>query len=144
MLALAFPRWSRPAAFSGLLIACLLALRLPALVQPAGVVAAGLFALLAHRSLERLSGAVVRGQTEVFIGALLAGVLLGLAAWFKYNAIVCAAPIRYGMSLVDAPGDVRRQRRLALVIGVAAASGAAVDAGSMDGSFQKRSGARER
>lgn len=88
----------------------------------AGGFAASAFLLWSHPSLTRLSGVYVRGQCETFIAlfvtiALLlaswparqavtlvvAGLCLGVAAWFKYNAIVYALPIAVmaAVALVD-------------------------------------------
>ena len=77
-----------------------------------GWLAACIFALLANPSLQRLSGVFVRSQCETFIAlaitaalallcadrrrqpaAIAAGVLLGLAIWLKYNAVVFALPL---------------------------------------------------
>jgi len=77
----------------------------------AGWLAACAFLLFAHPSLTRLSGVYVRGQCETFIALfvtialllaswparhwvmlVLAGLFLGVAVWFKYNALVYLLP----------------------------------------------------
>ena len=77
-----------------------------------GALAAATFLLFGHPSLTRLSGVYVRGQCEIFIafastaaillawragrspGRLLcSGVCLGLAFWFKYNALAYVLPV---------------------------------------------------
>jgi len=78
----------------------------------AGWLSACIFALLANPSMHRLSGVFQRGQCETFIalavtGALVlatvrtrrraamigAGLLLGVAIWLKYNAVVFVLPV---------------------------------------------------
>src|SRR5690606_11120418 len=75
-------------------------------------VAAGVFMLLGNPSMHRQSGVFIRAQCETFIalavtGALvlclsqhrrrlmlgLSGVLLGVAIWLKYTAVVFALPV---------------------------------------------------
>jgi hypothetical protein len=77
-----------------------------------GVGAACLFLVLGNPAIERLSGTRVRSQCETFIALavtaavvlasradrrrwplMLAGVLLGVAFWLKYNAIVYGLPL---------------------------------------------------
>ena len=88
----------------------------------AGGLAACAFLLLAHPSLTRLSGVYVRGQCETFIALfvtvalvvasaparqsvmlVIAGLCLGVAVWFKYNALAYVLPI--AAIAWAAPGD---------------------------------------
>lgn len=130
-----------------LICLCLVLLGRRFSVPGGGWLAAGVFALLANPSLQRLSGVFVRGQCETFIAAavamglvlaarptrsawprLAAGVCLGLAIWLKYNAAVYLVPIIAAVwfSRSDAPGDSRRAVRqdLAWILAGVVAMGA--------------------
>ena len=101
--------------------------------EAAGWASALIFLLLGNPALGRLGGVRVRSQAEVFIAlfitaalllvarlrpgaearsrrsrfaALGAGLLLGLAIVFKYNAAVFAVPLAFGVFVLDA--DSRR------------------------------------
>ena len=101
--------------------------------QPVGLIAAGLFLLLADPSIQRHGGLTVRAQCETFIALavtaalvaltsrprrswrlMMAGVWLGVACWLKYNAAVFALPV--GLATVlwtaePAPGSTPDSRR---------------------------------
>ena len=98
----------------------------------AGEVAAALFLLLGDPGIQKLAGLYVRGQCEVFIAlavtgamtlawrpgrqawhAVLAGVLVAVAFWVKYNAIVYAIPVILAFLFSPGPSD-RRRRDLGL------------------------------
>lgn len=106
----------------------------------AGEVAGALFLLLGDPGIQRSAGLYVRGQCEVFValaatGALalawrparqpwhvvFAGVLIGVAFWLKYNAIVYALPV--AMAIALAPGADRKQRVRDLALAAAGGAG---------------------
>ena len=93
-----------------------------------GEVAAALFLLLGDPGIQRSAGLYVRGQCEVFIAlavtgaltlawrpvrrpwqAVLAGVLVAVAFWVKYNAIVYALPV--ALAFMWSPGSTTRRWR---------------------------------
>jgi hypothetical protein len=92
----------------------------------AGEVAAALFLLLGDPGIQRLAGLYVRGQCEVFMAlavtgaltlawrpdrrpwhAVLSGVLVAVAFWVKYNAIVYAIPVALAFLLSPASSGTR-------------------------------------
>ena len=102
----------------------------------AGEVSAALFLVLGDPGIQRSAGLYVRGQCEVFIAlavtgaltlawrssrrpwhAVLAGALVAIAFWVKYNAIVYAIPVV--LALLLSPGSSDRRWR---DVGLAAAS----------------------
>lgn len=106
-----------------------------------GEFAAALFLLLGDPGIQRSAGLYVRGQCEVFIAlavtgaltlawrearrpwqAVFAGVLVAVAFWVKYNAIVYALPV--SLALMASPEAGRRWRD----VGLAAAGALAVAA----------------
>ena len=106
----------------------------------AGEASAALFLLLGDPAIQRSAGLYVRGQCEVFIAlavtgavalawrpyrrpwhAVLAGVLVAVAFWVKYNAIVYAIPV--ALAFLFSPGLSDRRWR---DVGLAAASALAV------------------
>ncbi len=93
-----------------------------------GYLAAAVFLLFGHPSIERLSGVYVRGQCEVFMGlavtaalvllwrrercrhhVVLAGAWLAIAFWLKYNALAYALPA--GVALLAGTDDPPRSLR---------------------------------
>jgi hypothetical protein len=111
----------------------------------AGEVAAALFLLLGDPAIQRSAGLYVRGQCEVFIAlavtgaltlawrpsrrpwqAVLAGALVAVAFWLKYNAIVYAIPVALALLLSPGSGATRRRD-----LGAAAASAIAVVASGL-------------
>ena len=129
-----------------LLAAVLIAFGRRAWSVHAGCAAASLFLLLGDPYLQRLSGAWVRGQTETFIALavaaaiyraatvrsrrdlVVAGLLLGIACWLKYNAIIYALPVAAAVYWRDGDGMARVRRGLAdltlVALGVTAVSAA--------------------
>lgn len=114
------------------------------LASPAtGLAAACLFALFANPSLQRLSGAFVRGQCESFMALAITaamavaivgrnrrstlvtcGVLLGLAIWLKYNAVVYFLPIVAATALASSSHEAPAWRVRLTHIGWIAAGAA--------------------
>jgi len=99
----------------------------------AGAGAASLFLLLSDPGIQRLSGLNHRSQCEVFIALAvtaaitsawtsrgrtsrlaLAGALLGVAFWLKYNAIAYVIPIAIAVDLAEGAPHVSRVRRLSI------------------------------
>jgi hypothetical protein len=134
--------WSSPSvvAFADLAAACALAWALIALGRQTvgGLVgwhAASIALLFGHPSISRLSGVYVRGQCEAFIApavaialvlltrparrtghVVLAGVLLGIAFWLKYNALAYVIPAMLAVRFwPNAPEDQPGRWRADLV-----------------------------
>ena len=138
--------WASIVAVADLLAAALTAWLLAGLGRrmfggAVGEAAGVLFLVLGDPAIQRSAGLYVRGQCEVFIAlavtaalglawrpqrrswqSVLAGVLVGIAFWLKYNAIVYAIPV--AMAIVLVPDAVRKERLRDL--GLAAAGGAGV------------------